>query len=388
MKSNLFIFIGGSDDQNGDYSLVHRLARRGGTTNWSSLKGAQPGDRALIYIRSPHSAFVAKAEVLATALKGERGDYPYLAKTGCFELLPNRVGIQDLKRAFPRWAWLRFPRGKAVVPERYAKRLWNLVHEKQSSVQILISGAGYGKQVLEKMAASGRTAVWSVPKLTAVGDMALFYVEGPVSAIVAVGKAMSAARATNRKWYEAKVGKVRLLDAPIMVAELRAMFPDWPWLRSVNMFAYVSPQRARLLLRRCALKSPVIASSESLLSGAGFGDAKTNALVEKAAVRKVTRLLEERGFIVRSREEECIGYDLDAVKGRIELHLEVKGVSGDEMRFIITKSEVAEAASDPSFRLVVVTQARGRNARVSEFRGRDLKRLFDLNPISYFAERK
>jgi hypothetical protein len=38
MKKRLFIFIGGSDEQNGDYSEVHRLARRGGTANWSSLR--------------------------------------------------------------------------------------------------------------------------------------------------------------------------------------------------------------------------------------------------------------------------------------------------------------------------------------------------------------
>lgn len=138
MKHNLFIFIGGSDDQNGDYSAVHRLARRGGTANWSCLKGSRPGDRVFIYIQSPHSALVAKAEVLANPVKSNLGDYAYRAKTGRFELLPNRVSIQDLKREFPRWAWLRYPRGKAVVPDKYAKRLWRLVHEKQSQVQILV----------------------------------------------------------------------------------------------------------------------------------------------------------------------------------------------------------------------------------------------------------
>jgi predicted transcriptional regulator len=388
MKRNLFIFIGGSDEQNGDYSLVQRLARRGGTTNWSSLKGARPGDRALIYIQSPHSALVAKAEVLAKPVKGKPGDYAYRVKLGRFELLPNRVSIQDMKGEFPRWAWLRYPRGKAVVPDRYARRLWKLVYGKQSVVQILISNAGYGKRLVERLAASEQAAFWSAPKLTAEGDTVLFYVENPVSAVVAVGKAMSPARVTSRKWYEAKVGNVRLLDAPIMLAELRAMFPDWAWLRSVNMFAYVSPERAKALLKRCALTFPAARDERTHASGGGFGDAETNAIVERAAVRKATHVLKRRGFRVRSRESERIGYDLDATRGRTELHVEVKGVSGDGMQFLITKAELAKAESDSLFRLMVVTRALTRNASVHEFRGRSLQHRFVLTPVSYFAEQK
>lgn len=256
MKHKLFIFIGGSDKQDGgndDYSLVQQVAKRGGTANWSSLKDSQPGDRVLIYIQSPHSALVAKAEVMANPVQGKPGDYAYRAKTGRFELLPNRISLHDLKREFPRWAWLRYPRGKAIVPAQYADRLWKLVHEKSSTVQILISNAGYGKRLVEKLASSGRTVFWSAPKLTRVGDTVLFYVEEPVSAIVAIGTALSATRATSRKWYEAKVSKVRLLDSPITLVELRDMFPDWVWLRSVNMFAYVSPERAKALLTETRL---------------------------------------------------------------------------------------------------------------------------------------
>lgn len=52
----------------------------------------------------------------------------------------------------------------------------------------------------------------------------------------------------------------------------------------------------------------------------------------------------------------------------------------------ITRAEVRRAASDQAFRLMVVTQARTRNARVHEFRGRDIKRRFDLTAVTYFAE--
>ena len=155
MKGRLLILIGGSDEQNADYSLVHRRAQRGGTTHWSSLKDSHPGDRVLIYIQRPNSALIAKAAVLATAVKGKPGDYAYRAKIGRFELLPNRVGIETLRKRFPGWAWLRLPRGKAIVPARYADKLWKLVHQSRSNVQILISNSGYGQDLLAKLARTG-----------------------------------------------------------------------------------------------------------------------------------------------------------------------------------------------------------------------------------------
>jgi hypothetical protein len=387
MKRKLFIFIGGSDEQNGDYSAVHDLARRGGASNWSSLKDAKPGDAVLIYIRRPHSALVTKAEVLAKPVRGTKGDYAYRAKIGHFELLPNRVSIRDLKHAFPRWAWLRMPRKNCAVPTQYADQLWKLVHEKSSDVQILMTG-GQGKKLLEGLATTGRGTIWFVPKLTTIGDVVLFYAEAPLSAIVAVGKALSRPRATNLKWYEAKVGSVRMLDAPITLAELRIMFPDWLWLRSVNMFAYVTPERSKALLERCNLESSMFTKELARSAGGGFGDPETNSLVEQAAVRKVTQILKRRGFKVSSRERERIGYDLEAKKGKTELHVEVKGVSGDGLQFLITQAEVAKAKSDLLFRLMVVTEARTSSARVQEFSGQDFKRVFALTPVSYFAERK
>jgi hypothetical protein len=144
MDRRLCVFIGGSDEQNGDYSEVHRHAGTRGTMNWSALKDSRPGDRALIYIQRPHSALIAKAEVLAKSVKGKPGDYAYRAKVGKFELLPNRVGIETLKKEFPRWGWLNLPRGKAIVPAQYADKLWKLFHQKRASVQILIANARVG----------------------------------------------------------------------------------------------------------------------------------------------------------------------------------------------------------------------------------------------------
>lgn len=253
MKDRLLILIGGSDEQNRDYSLVHRQALRGGTTNWSSLKDSHPGDRVLIYIQRPHSALIAKADVLADAVKGKPGDYAHRAKVGHFEILPNIVGINTLRKRFPGWSWLRQPRGKATVPARYADKLWTLVHQNRSNVQILISNSGYGRDQLAKMARTGGSEYWSAPKLTAAGDTVFFYVDAPISAVIAVGKALTSTRPTRSKWHEAKVGELRLLDSPISLAELRTMFPDWAWLQKARMFAYVNPERASALLKRAPI---------------------------------------------------------------------------------------------------------------------------------------
>lgn len=388
MKDRLLILIGGSDEQNGDYSLVHQQARRGGTTNWSSLKDSRPGDRALIYIARPHSALIAKAGVLANAVKGRPGDYAYRAKVGHFEILPNRVGIDTLRQRFPGWGWLRLPRGKAVVPARYAEKLWKLVHQSRPNVQILISNSGYGMDSLGKLARTGRSEFWSAPKLTAAGDTVLFYVDAPISAIVAIGTALTSARPTRDKWYEAKVGGLRLLDSPIPLAELRAMFPDWAWLKKARMFSYVNLERANALLKRSELKAKKLVGAQTVLLGGGFGDAKTNALVERAAVRKVTRHLKKRGFEITSREKDSVGYDLDAKKGKIEWHVEVKGVSGEKVQFPITKNEVIRAETDSSFRLIVVTEARKKDSRLHTYHGQDIASSFVLQPISYMAAKK
>jgi hypothetical protein len=235
------------------------------------------------------------------------------------------------------------------------------------------------------MDSTDETRYWDVPKLTRPGDTVLFYVEEPVSAIVAIGKALSNTRPTGRKWYEAKVGQVRLLDSPVKLAELRKMFPNWPWVKRMNMFAYVSPERAKALLKRCS--SQPLESKRALVrggGGGGFGDAKTNPLVEKAAIRTVTQRLKHEGWQVTSVERESRGYDLLATRKRgAKLHVEVKGISGEAVQFIMTRNEVETAETDPRFRLMVVTRARTRSAQLRDYHGKELRRRFKLKPLSY-----
>jgi hypothetical protein len=92
----------------------------------------------------------------------------------------------------------------------------------------------------------------------------------------------------------------------------------------------------------------VFKKAEKILArGGGFGDSATNRLVERAAIKEVTRHLRREKFRVKSREKDGIGYDLDAFRAGEELHVEVKGVSGTKLQFPITRGEVRRAERDP-----------------------------------------
>ena len=260
MGKNLLIFIGGVDNE--DYEGLHEMAKDGSTSRWSSTKTAKVGDRVLIYIAKPHSALIAKAEVISPAKKGKEGDWQYVAKIGNVELLPNQLTIKQLKTIFPKWGHLKMFRSKCHVPAEYAKQLWDMVHEKPAD----------GAPDLEK--GSG---------------------------------------------------------------------------------------------------------------GAGFGDYKTNKLVEEAAIKKATNFLKQNGYTVVSREKDKIGYDLEARKGSKEIHVEVKGSSGKGKQFLITRQETEMAKNDPLFQIWIITDALSLKPEIIKFTGAKFLEKFELNPISYMA---
>jgi len=121
--------------------------------------------------------------------------------------------------------------------------------------------------------------------------------------------------------------------------------------------------------------------------GAGFGDTEKNSKVEKAAVRFVRKLFRKRGYEVKSREKECLGYDLDVRKGNEELHLEIKGVTGSIPEFPITPNEVLRSKSDKLFRLVVVTNALEK-PNPELFTGDQFQTKYNLAPMVFMARRK
>lgn len=153
--------------------------------------------------------------------------------------------------------------------------------------------------------------------------------------------------------------------------------------RSKATVPEVYADRLWKLVHEKPVEASVMITDET--GGAGFGDLKTNKLVEQAAVRKVKGLVKRKGYSIVSKERDKKGYDLEAKKGRSVLHIEVKGVSGTKLCFPTTKQEVERAGKDPAFRLMVVTEARTKRAKLHDFKGVKLKQLFQLTPLSFMA---
>lgn len=90
-------------------------------------------------------------------------------------------------------------------------------------------------------------------------------------------------------------------------------------------------------------------------SGAGFGDAAHNRLVEVAAMEAaIAHFGDWEHSDVSSRR--C-GWDLTFRRGLDEIHAEVKGVSGPKPAVLLTINEWNKAMDDSVWCLVVVTRA-------------------------------
>lgn len=90
-------------------------------------------------------------------------------------------------------------------------------------------------------------------------------------------------------------------------------------------------------------------------SGAGFGDAETNRLVEAAAMRAAVQ--HYVGWEADDVSQQKCGWDITFRRGTDERHVEVKGVSGQRPKIMLTRNEVAVAQADDFWSLLVVTRA-------------------------------
>jgi hypothetical protein len=123
-------------------------------------------------------------------------------------------------------------------------------------------------------------------------------------------------------------------------------------------------------------------------TGAGFGDPVENKLVETAAVEAVAREYQWGGWSVRSVERDNCGFDLECTKGVTVEQVEVKGVRGTGLCFVITAGEVRQARENPKFVLVVVTSALSPSPTLTKFSGVEFGQQFDLAAIQYRASLK
>jgi len=118
--------------------------------------------------------------------------------------------------------------------------------------------------------------------------------------------------------------------------------------------------------------------------GGGFGSSETNRKVEQAAISCVTTHYKERGWLIESVESEKRGFDLLCTKSNIQEHVEVKGIQGGLISFIITAGEVRQSRSDENFVLCVVTSALS-TPKLHKFTAKEFNEQFALEVIAYRA---
>ena len=118
-------------------------------------------------------------------------------------------------------------------------------------------------------------------------------------------------------------------------------------------------------------------------AGGGFGQTEQNARVEKAAIRAVRDWYEHRGWRVASVEDQGCGFDLLCTRSGKELHVEVKGVSGDTKQFIATAGEVRRMEQDSLFILAFVPSALSKSPAIVFWSGKNLRAKFRFEPIQF-----
>lgn len=118
-----------------------------------------------------------------------------------------------------------------------------------------------------------------------------------------------------------------------------------------------------------------------------YGSSINNRRVEVAAIDFVTKFYEMKGCTVQSVERDKVGYDLVCTRGNGRQDVEVKGLSGNKLQFIITANEVKQAKQNPNFILCVVTSALS-TPTLKLWTGEQLLRKFVLEPTAYRARLK
>lgn len=119
-------------------------------------------------------------------------------------------------------------------------------------------------------------------------------------------------------------------------------------------------------------------------AGAGFGSAEKNREVEKAAISFVTKQYKSQGWKVQSVEYEKKGYDLLCKKEQAEEHVEVKGVRGTKLSFIVTSGEIRQARENPRSVFCVVTSALDK-PQLSHYTGQEFIESFRLEELAFRA---
>lgn len=231
----------------------------------------------------------------------------------------------------------------------------------------------------------------------------------------AVGLCIVAGKGSDTRGRFLELTAAYRCSSPVNLRKVKGMVRALTCRLPASLFA-LSPEETRVVLTTCApdLRSRVkgkikefwtklvtgywcnrppwnetdVDAEEANCIAAWFGDPGKNKKVERAAVEHVTGLLAGEGWQVKSVESEKCGYDLQCVRQGAESHVEVKGIGGGMVGFIITDNELGRSRRDPKFALYAVTEALSGKPKVHVYTGSELGNAFGFRPLQHFAKLK
>lgn len=159
---------------------------------------------------------------------------------------------------------------------------------------------------------------------------------------------------------------IDILPTPIAAGELKAMseLADMELFRAPQMSnpIYLSLEEMSALEVRVGPWPEYAGDASATITvgpvGAGFGDPLTNQIVEQAAMDSVMDHYRGLGYAVDDVSALSCGWDVTCTSADgSELHIEVKGIAGSKVAFLLTANEYETAAADPCWCLAAVTDA-------------------------------
>ena len=396
-----------------DHRTLRHTERSGATTDWPVPSKARAGDRLAFYNADHEKAFVAKG-IVETDAK-HVGPRDFRSQVGSIRMLTVPVPRDAAIQLLPEWKGLRNTRNASTVHPLFSNQVWALLC-KSSKADNIETGARADAMFGEKL--YQKRARLALPLLVVLAEQGakIYYqdlakqlgISNPRVLNYVLGSVGQTLIELGQRWGKTiippiqcivinKVTKLpgegigffmdKVRYAELTLAEKRVVVCD------IHQAIWAYP-KWREVLGALSLKpvSPEFSSDAKdapLGKGAGFGTSENNKLVEKAAVEFVTRHLQNKNYTVESREQERIGYDLDAKQVSKEtLHIEVKGIAGAEVQFPITAGEMRRAKNDPAFHLYVVTNATSSQSKLHLFTGAEVQARFELVPLSFMASIK
>lgn len=118
-----------------------------------------------------------------------------------------------------------------------------------------------------------------------------------------------------------------------------------------------------------------------------FGTPEHRRKVEKAAERFVIAHYESRGYSCENMTKKPVGFDFRFTKGRQVLCVEVKGTSGEQERFFISRRERV-TSKRPGWRFAMVTSALSSKPVLRQYALPEFDRRFELECLAYEGTRR